>query len=436
MLQLQPTGLPTPLLVPIPVKALQPQKPSASLVPEKDVFVRQVDVRVGGESYEEGLRTGALVALGVSFVLEVITSWNRDAKLKQALTKYEKDIRLDEQQKLKKKRTNSPAVSEKTSVSVSSSDGVNNTAKMNGLSETAGLATLNTTNLFQPVVNNRSGFLGEVLGVVGKSGVVSGVAGSTSHFVIAALITEFMIKEILSKAKTEVDTPDFFKAYEELAHAKRLLDAHTGGFDDMSPAIQKGYRTALDRATTLFREAKGGLKEEAKLLRPIYMLHEIVALLMNGNREEALIAANGVKTEYLAQKPLFEKLDKRYTSWSESTYNMPTPIQKPIAAFLNLFAAMDAPILEEIVRPTINNLGGKVSAPSVYDARDAAFDAAYRPHIVELYKRMKPYYEGEYKITSTGMRVLEVDKHVEYAANRLLNLSSNDAIFKLLPPKK
>jgi hypothetical protein len=78
--------------------------------------------------------------------------------------------------------------------------------------------------------------LDKLFEMTGKSGIASAIAGSTPHLVIAIKMAEFMINELLSKASTEVDTPKFFDAYEQLSYAKRLLDTHSGGFEAMSPA--------------------------------------------------------------------------------------------------------------------------------------------------------------------------------------------------------
>jgi hypothetical protein len=189
------------------------------------------------------------------------------------------------------------------------------------------------------------------------------------------------------------------------------------------PAIQQGYRTTLDRATTLFREAKGGLKEEAKLLRPIYMLHEVITLLLNGNREEALVAAKGIEAEYKAQKPLYDKLDERYKGISiaddDNVYH-----NRAFSAWTHATTFITTPIGEGFIFLLgQGNLIDKKAQGAFVGIHNYTFDAAYKPSTAAVYSRVHKYYGShEYSLCKT--------------ATTLQNLPADHTIFKLLPPKK
>jgi hypothetical protein len=84
MMQLQPITLPSTLLAPTPVKAVQAEKPSASLLaPQKDDFVRQSNVRVGRDDFGDGFKAGIFTALIGTFVLASIFNSGKQAQLKQ-----------------------------------------------------------------------------------------------------------------------------------------------------------------------------------------------------------------------------------------------------------------------------------------------------------------------------------------------------------------
>jgi hypothetical protein len=83
---------------------------------------------------------------------------------------------------------------------------------------------------------------------------------------------------------------------------------------------------------------------------------------------------------------------------------------------LNTVSFFWAPIADMVERAA-----GRTN-PVAYDLGQACFDVAYRPHIVDLFKRVNPYYNSR-------------DKHIEKVVHDFVYSSPHDALFKLLPPK-
>jgi hypothetical protein len=151
MMQLQPITLPSTLLAPTPVKAVQAEKPSASLLaPQEDDFVRQSNVRVGRDDFGDGFKAGVFTALIGTFVLASIFNSGKQAQLKQLFVQYEKEVRADERKKIHQK-----ALGQKSFNTVVSTV-PNNESETNDSIKNIETAIEKTTFSFKPTRNSES----------------------------------------------------------------------------------------------------------------------------------------------------------------------------------------------------------------------------------------------------------------------------------------